>query len=63
MKIQFAVAAAMLALGGGNAVAQSKTAGGTLEKCSETLGTLAVVEDRNANWYRNPGRAARAPRG
>lgn len=52
MKIQFAVAAAMLALGGGNAVAQSKTAGGTLEKCSETLGTLAVVEDRNANWYR-----------
>lgn len=52
MKIQFAAAAAMLALGGGNAVAQSKTAGGTLEKCSETLGTLAVVEDRNANWYR-----------
>ena len=52
MKIQFAVAAAMLALGAGNAVAQSKTAGGTLEKCSETLGTLAVVEDRNANWYR-----------
>ena len=52
MKIQFAVAAAILALGTGNAVAQSKTAGGTLEKCSETLGTLAVVEDRNAGWYR-----------
>src|SRR5574339_510375 len=51
MKIQFAVAAAMLALGAGNAVAQSKPAGGTLEKCSETLGTLAVVEDRNAGWY------------
>ena len=45
MKIQFAVAAAMLALGAGNSFAQSKTAGGTLEKCSETLGTLAVVED------------------
>jgi curli biogenesis system outer membrane secretion channel CsgG len=27
-------------------------AGGTLEKCNETLGTLAVVEDRNAGWYR-----------
>jgi curli biogenesis system outer membrane secretion channel CsgG len=51
MKMQFAVATALLALGAGNAIAQSKTAGGTLEKCSETLGTLAVVEDRNANWY------------
>lgn len=31
-----------------NAWAQS---GGDLEKCSETLGTLAVTEDRNASWY------------
>ena len=52
MKIQLALAAALLALGAGNVAAQSKTAGGTLEKCSETLGTLAVVEDRNAGWYR-----------
>ena len=52
MKFQLAVAAALLALGAGNTAAQSKTAGGTLEKCSETLGTLAVVEDRNAGWYR-----------
>jgi hypothetical protein len=53
MKTQMTVlAAAALALGGANALAQSKTAGGTLEKCTETLGTLAVVEDRNAGWYR-----------
>ena len=44
--------AALLALGAGNAAAQSQAAGGQLEKCSETLGTLAVVEDRNAAWYR-----------
>ena len=35
----------------GGAWAQSQVAGGQLEKCSETLGTLAVIEDRNANWY------------
>jgi curli biogenesis system outer membrane secretion channel CsgG len=46
------LAAALLALGAGNAAAQSQTAGGQLEKCNETLGTLAVVEDRNAGWYR-----------
>ncbi|HEV3011560.1 MAG TPA: CsgG/HfaB family protein [Burkholderiales bacterium] len=46
------LAAALLALGGGNAWSQSQTAGGQLEKCNETLGTLAVVEDRNAGWYR-----------
>jgi hypothetical protein len=42
----------LLALGAANASAQSQVAGGKLEKCDETLGTLAVVEDRNANWYR-----------
>ena len=53
MKNKMAVlAAALLALGGGNAWSQSQTAGGQLEKCNETLGTLAVVEDRNAAWYR-----------
>lgn len=36
----------------GSAFAQSQVAGGTLEKCDETLGTLAVVEDRNAEWWR-----------
>ena len=36
----------------GSASAQSQTAGNqTLERCDETLGTLAVVEDRNATWY------------
>jgi curli biogenesis system outer membrane secretion channel CsgG len=36
----------------GSAAAQSQTAGNqTLERCDETLGTLAVVEDRNATWY------------
>src|SRR5678815_1208078 len=47
-KLVFAAALATIA---GGAWAQSKTAGGNLEKCSETLGTLAVIEDRNANWY------------
>jgi curli biogenesis system outer membrane secretion channel CsgG len=46
------LAAALLALGAGSAAAQSQTAGGQLEHCNETLGTLAVVEDRNAGWYR-----------
>lgn len=46
------MAAASLALACGGAWAQSQTAGNTLERCDETLGTLAVVEDRNANWYR-----------
>jgi curli biogenesis system outer membrane secretion channel CsgG len=46
------LAATLLALGAGNALAQSQTAGGQLEHCNETLGTLAVVEDRNAGWYR-----------
>jgi len=45
------VIAAALATIAGGAWAQSKTAGGSLEKCGETLGTLAVIEDRNANWY------------
>lgn len=32
--------------------AQSQTAGNIqLEKCQESLGTLAVVEDRNATWW------------
>jgi len=52
MRKQTALAAALLALGGGNAWSQSQTAGGQLEKCSETLGTLTVVEDRNAGWHR-----------
>jgi hypothetical protein len=46
------LAAAALALGAANAAAQSQTTGATLEKCSQTLGTLTVVEDRNAGWYR-----------
>src|SRR4029453_5711748 len=45
------VLAALLACIAGGAWAQSRTAGGQLEKCTETLGTLAVIEDRNANWY------------
>jgi hypothetical protein len=46
------LAAALLALGAGNALAQSQAAGNKqLERCNETLGTLAVVEDRNAQWY------------
>lgn len=43
-----ALAAALAALGFTSAWAQKS---GELEKCDETLGTLAVVEDRNANWY------------
>src|SRR5918998_5943117 len=43
--------AALLAFMVSSAWAQSQVAGGTLEKCSETLGTLAVIEDRNASWY------------
>jgi curli biogenesis system outer membrane secretion channel CsgG len=51
---KYAIAGAVwLAFGAGNAAAQSQTAGGQLEKCAETLGTLAVVEDRNAGWYRH----------
>jgi curli biogenesis system outer membrane secretion channel CsgG len=47
------LAAALLALGAGDVSAQSQAAGGgQLEKCGETLGTLAVVEDHNAGWYR-----------
>jgi curli biogenesis system outer membrane secretion channel CsgG len=41
----------VLAFVASSAWAQSQVAGGTLEKCSETLGTLAVIEDRNASWY------------
>ena len=54
MKTQNAALAtiALLALASGNAAAQSQTAGNKqLERCNETLGTLAVVEDRNAGWY------------
>jgi curli biogenesis system outer membrane secretion channel CsgG len=48
-----ALAIALLALASGKAAAQSQAAGNQqLEKCNETLGTLAVVEDRNAQWYR-----------
>lgn len=42
------ILAATLALAAGGASAQST---GELEKCAETLGTLAVVEDRNASWH------------
>src|SRR5439155_5405705 len=45
-------------LGGGGTVATGSTAGTTaeganpqLEKCTESLGTLAVVEDVRAPWY------------
>jgi curli biogenesis system outer membrane secretion channel CsgG len=41
-----AVVAAALASVTGNALAQNQ-----LEHCNETLGTLAVIEDRNASWY------------
>lgn len=48
------IAAVCFALAGGSAWAQSQTAGNiALEKCAESLGTLAVVEDRNAGWYRH----------
>ena len=54
MTIRIAVAGAVaLVLSAGDAVAQSKAAGtNQVEKCPETLGTLTVVEDRNAGWYR-----------
>src|SRR5262252_3784934 len=46
-------------LGGGGTVATGGAGGATatnassqLEKCSESLGTLAVVEDQAAPWYR-----------
>ncbi len=45
-------------LGGGGTVATGSAGGSTaenannqLEKCSQSLGTLAVVEDQNAPWY------------
>src|SRR5688572_28053361 len=42
----------LFGLGAGNALAQAKAAGTQqLERCSETLGMLAVVEDRDAGWY------------
>lgn len=41
------LAAAALACAAGNAWAQQNQ----LEHCDETLGTLAVIEDRNASWY------------
>ncbi len=40
--------AASLALAAGSAWPES---GKQLEHCDETLGTMAVVEDRNANWW------------
>jgi curli biogenesis system outer membrane secretion channel CsgG len=46
MKKFTAVVAATLASAAGNALAQNQ-----LEHCNETLGTLAVIEDRNATWY------------
>jgi len=45
-KLAAAAAAVALASAAGNAISQNK-----LERCNETLGTLAVVEDRNASWY------------
>ena len=46
-------------LGGGGTVATGGAGGATsvnansqLEKCSQSLGTLAVVEDQNTPWYR-----------
>jgi hypothetical protein len=47
------LALALLAVGATSVSAQSQVAGGKLEKCNETLGTVAVVEDRNAGWYRH----------
>jgi curli biogenesis system outer membrane secretion channel CsgG len=46
MKIHRAVMAVALASMAGGAWAQNQ-----LETCTETLGTLAVIEDRNASWY------------
>jgi curli biogenesis system outer membrane secretion channel CsgG len=45
MKLHVAALVA-LASAAGSAWAQNQ-----LESCTETLGTLAVVEDRNASWY------------
>ncbi|HEY5798917.1 MAG TPA: CsgG/HfaB family protein [Burkholderiaceae bacterium] len=49
-------------LGGGSTVATGSAGGATasnastqLEKCDKPLGTLAVVEDRNAPWYHQLG--------
>jgi Curli production assembly/transport component CsgG len=46
-------------MGGGNTTvtgaaggATSQGASGKLEQCDETLGTMALEEDTNANWYR-----------
>jgi curli biogenesis system outer membrane secretion channel CsgG len=49
MIVRAAVAsvAALLAAGPG----QAQTVKGELEHCEESLGTLAVVEDRSASWY------------
>ena len=47
MKKCTAAAAVALACAAGNAWAQQNQ----LEHCDETLGTLAVIEDRNASWY------------
>lgn len=46
-------------IGGGSKTAVTGAAGGetatgangALERCDETLGTIGVVEDQNANWY------------
>jgi len=38
---------------GGTAGRSSQGANSQLESCNETLGTLAVVEDKNADWWRN----------
>lgn len=53
------LATASPTLGGGGTVATGGAGGATaanassqLEKCPESLGTLAVVEDQNAGWYR-----------
>jgi len=42
--VGFAFAASVFSL-------HAQTVKGELESCTETLGTLAVVEDRNAAWY------------
>jgi curli biogenesis system outer membrane secretion channel CsgG len=43
---------ACFAIASGGCWAQSQNTGGIeLERCTESFGTLAVVEDRNAAWY------------
>lgn len=42
---------AILAVAAALAPAGTAWAENQLEQCSETLGTLAVIEDRNASWY------------